>query len=1017
MRVATSLVLTLLTAVASAAGELPLPHLQIGRATSAIKVDGRLGERAWADAARIPVLQNWKTGDVVSPRTEVRACWDEKNFYVAYVCFEPHMSQIVARTASDVWMDDDVELFVQPPGKFAYYHFMINPLGRLQTEKIKDVRYVPHPAVAARREKDRWVVELAIAWKDIGGPPAGATPWRVNFHRVRKPRPSYFAGWSVTNGPFHQPRRFGIATFVQKLPCVVTQLDPGPRRLGFNRVSIAGVARDAAGAVLSVSLGDVALARTKLPANGAWRCERGGSLNLEAKYLAFQITKDKGESPVYSQAFPLNIRGSGLLAALEEAAKDAARLARRTDLPRNVRAFFQARVRLAAKLIQRSQAEIRNAAAQRRSVDEKAWKTILDEAKRIREQVNRPLAWTRNPFLETKPRTMPSELKDEIELQVETFVNERETAALLLFNPHAQKVLNLRVTLGALRLAPTATNDSADRTLETARVSLAEAVMIRSAVRGMIADPIVPLDAAGRFLVPPGETRELWLTVDTFDARPGLYQGMLRLQPLDPRTNAWTLHVPVSVRIWPVKLAKTSKLKVFNFDYARGARSDAHLRNLLEHRVNVFALYVPTPDRKGHADFSILDDEIARVKSHGQIFFECWFFRSEGWKPQHERWVKDLVAYMKSKGLGYDDWMLHIFDETLNDLFLDTAKHIKQVDPNLRLFSDRMGPPERLKQFAPYIDYWCPHYRDLPKPGLRTMRASGHPIWTYDCGSGKAVPPSHNRALPWCAWFYKLDGVCYWTYFSSFGDTWNDFDHGHPDWSKVYPGATGEPLSSKRWDAWREGLEDLALLDLYQSALKTQGGPAAEDKKLLAQIASLAAKANGPADQLEALSNAVMHRILKLRGVEEVAFPPFCDIAWRVRRAGDGKGRVLRIPAAAGGKRRQTGACLRSATKRSWTFLLRNVEASNGDKVVLRLRARGNGRLKVGVCEGFRWGASGAGHRTSIRIVPLKKDWTTIEIKHLVKEQPVGALIGFDYGNEKTEAIVRDYEVKVIRGE
>lgn len=997
------------------ATEVPLPTLVVGRATGGVVVDGKLEEAAWRHAACIPTLQDWKTGEVVAPPTQVRVCWDPWKLYVAYVCREPHPDQLVARMKGEVWNDDDVELFVHPPGRFAYYHFMVNSLGRWQSEKSHGGAYGARAHAAAVVGKDRWTVELAVPWSDLNGPPKAGETWRMNFNRVRKPSPGFFGLWSVTRGPFHNPARFGNVRFVFRVPCLVREVSPGRGVLGMNRVHVAGFSTGARNAAATVRLGTATVATKKLPPAGAWEVKTTCAVKLDSAETLTVCVRDQS-GVAYEQSFPVVIPGREELLALKGAAAQAERRVAQRRLPAALRQGLLARAASAHALLGRANREIRRAILDNRGVPEKGWDAVLTEARRRAAVLSGPVVWTRNPFFVTTPSSLPKAMPDQVQLQLETVLNEQETGALLISNLFRGKALELRVRLGPLEaVSGTGTTALEPFALGAERLTLAEAAMVRSATRGRLADPVLPLDEAGRLFVPAGETRELWLTVDTFQAKPGLYRGSLRLAPFAPTAHPWTLAVPVSVRVWPVKLRKTVALRVFNFDYGRGGRSEAWLRDLLHHRVNVFALRAPVPNAQGVADFSVLDEPLRRVGPHGLVFFESWFFRSQGWRPRHERWVKDFVAYMKSKGYDYDDWVLHIFDETLSDLFLDTAKAIKRVDPRLRLFSDRMGTPAEVKRFAPYVDYWCPHFAALAKPGLKTMRETGHPIWTYDCGSGKAVAPTHNRALPWCAWRYRLEGVCYWTYFSSYGDTWNDFDFDHPDWSKVYPGRTGEPVSSKRWEAWREGLEDWALFDLYSRTLKTKGATAA-DRKLLSQIDAIGSAADAPAEVLERVSTQVLHRVLDLEGIHEPPFPPDCTVAWTVRRAGDGRGRVLRLVAESSGGKRQTGAALHSATDRSWTFLLERVDARQGDKVVLRLRAKGKGRLKAGICEGFHWGGDGTGHRTTVRIYPLHPAWTRITLEHVVRAQPVEALIGFDYGNAGSSAEVRDYRIEVVAG-
>lgn len=92
----------------------------------------------------------------------------------------------------------------------------------------------------------------------------------------------------------------------------------------------------------------------------------------------------------------------------------------------------------------------------------------------------------------------------------------------------------------------------------------------------------------------------------------------------------------------------------------------------------------------------------------------------------------------------------------------------------MRIFSDHMATPERLAEFTPYLDVWSPVHHHLDRPGADYMRTTDLSMWTYECGSGKAVTPVKNRALVWKAWRYGLDGVSYWTYTS--GSSWNDLD-------------------------------------------------------------------------------------------------------------------------------------------------------------------------------------------------------------------------------------------------
>ena len=80
-------------------------------ATSEIKVDGNLDEKAWEDAVVINVPYEWLPGDnVPSPvDTDCLVTFDTNNFYIAFRCYDPEPAKIRAHL-----MDRDaIETFIQ----------------------------------------------------------------------------------------------------------------------------------------------------------------------------------------------------------------------------------------------------------------------------------------------------------------------------------------------------------------------------------------------------------------------------------------------------------------------------------------------------------------------------------------------------------------------------------------------------------------------------------------------------------------------------------------------------------------------------------------------------------------------------------------------------------------------------------------------------------------------------------------------------------------------------------------
>ena len=856
---------------ASPAGAVP--EMTIGRATSTVEIDGQLDDEAWQSAACVPWFVDWITGEPVDVQTRAWVCWDEDFLTVAFECVEPNMANVVGEIKDrdgSLWEDDAVELFVQPPDRPHYYHFIVNSLGTVYDAMVRAAEFNTRATGAVHRQRDRWTAELHIPWEDLGGPPQPDSIWRINLNRNRKAAGEDLTCWATAAGSFHNSSRFGKVRFVTESP-TVNRLDLGERRMGTNRLRVSGA--------LPVGLPGLHVVLRGLGRpfdqqvegqNGRWELESDYSLHLDGEEkVSLEVTD--GQQRFYRQAVPVVERVDPFVSDVRTAVIRYQQLAQDPDMNSGLQAEFRRRAARGQKLLTEIEAVVEAALSAQRTVAPGEWAQAAEPLLHFHRDNANPVLWTHHPLAESTPTMMPPPETTPPTLRLTASVNERESASLLITQLYSASSAELRAWVSPLRAEDhELVRGGATVQLHQDHLELAEAVMIRSMSRGFIGDPIALLDGAGRITIPPGETRELWLTVDTRGVEPGLYRGSLHLAPMDPQSVFSKVSVPVELRILPITLPDEMPIRVFNWDYGWGGGSDAVLADLLEHRVNVFLVYVPEPIADGQTDFTVMDESLARVHPHGLMFLEASnsrFFKDQDWQPHFAPWLRDLVAYMTSKGLDYEDWVLHMFDEALDDRFLQAAKALKNVDPKVQVFSDMMGPPERLKQFAPYVNFWCPGSGTLHDPGVQTMRESGLPIWAYECSSGKGVSPAKNRTLPWRAWRHRLDGIAFWSYAAVYGDYWDDFDLGLPDWAKMYPGPVGRPVPSKRWEAWREGLEDYLLLQLYEDTLRSRGEPRPEEEALLREARQVADLGQAPMEFMDELMDKIVQRLLEWQGV------------------------------------------------------------------------------------------------------------------------------------------------------
>ena len=889
---ALSLVGCLVLALA-ASGTAAVPEMQVGRSDAApLKIDGHPDEPAWKSAGCVPLFVDWVTGRPVDVQTTVRLMWDAKYLTVAFDCEEPDVASLVVdRTERDaeLWHNDSIELFIQPPAQAPqYYHFIISASGVLHDARVYDSAYDADVEVQAARLDDRWVAEVQIPWRQIGGAPREAMIWRMNFTRTRKVAAQRFddglSCWSVSGGPFHNVDTFGKVVFVDSAPNV-DRLDLGRIQAGANKVHLSGQAEGQATAI-DIYLGGLGHGDHERvsSADGRWHYRSACTLTEQEADGLLTLSLAAQGLVFYRQDFPLEPAPLAPLSRINPAL-DRLRLLRQPgpmpqwvlDEAERILSDAQEVTRYAQEYMQ----GLSDRGAQFSAADDQ-WREIAQRIRGLQERINHPVLWSHDPLEQMTPTTMPDST-GKLEIEIETVINEYESAAVLITNVFSDEPLHLRAAMTPLSPpGHTGPMGYGKDSYWTDHLQLSEAVMIRTLKRGVIADPVAQLDGAGRVTVPVGRTVELWLTVNTRGMKAGCYQGEITLKGMDPANRIPALSIPVKLRVWPVTIPDQTDFLIGAWDYNKGGLYQSALHDLLEHRINflhvapshVLAGRVPCmPGPDGEYAFDLMDPLIERVKGHGKIFIDaCWcgFVQSKNhWEPWHDGMIHELVRYLEEKGFGYDDWYLHISDENITDEFLEMARQLKEADANVQLIADPMSVQmtqiEQLKRFAQYIDLWIPHHASLDMPGMEVLRLSGRPILTYHCDPGRATTPELNRMLPVKAWAYELDGVALWSYMEGYEDLWNDLDGPQHDWAKAYFGPTGRITPSKRWHAYREGLEDVLLLTLLAEELKERGlNPA--DAAVIKEARRLGKSGLKGLTAIEAITTRAVQQIITLRG-------------------------------------------------------------------------------------------------------------------------------------------------------
>ncbi|MFC1781081.1 glycoside hydrolase domain-containing protein [Planctomycetota bacterium] len=439
------------------------------------------------------------------------------------------------------------------------------------------------------------------------------------------------------------------------------------------------------------------------------------------------------------------------------------------------------------------------------------------------------------------------------EINIQMWQNEYESAALNVINC-SDEMLKFNVSISPLLGQDGRIIDS-DKTF-----IIRTAQFIRASQAGSIADALVLLDDY-YLRLEPGRAGQLWFTVFNTALEPGIYRAEIAVSARTPEGRTLEMeNISVNIKVSENRIPENIALDACNWAYYKVAPESETADDLESHYTNVYVIPAQdlpflrfSSDPAGFTrspDYSKLDNVLeqhkyARTyliglnfsiakKDFGRFGDVEWMTRE--WKNVFSKWLVEMVEHLKDKDIGYGRFVLYPFDETIFEGYYELAKFIKQIDPDIRLYANTFGDgPEEFTRFDELIDVWClqdSHCQHHPD-WFETIKGYGKEIWTYEClRPMKAKEPySYYRLLPWRAFKRGQTGAGFWTYYYGLNfqpgtvpwdDTLNPQGH-----SAVVYGADASPVAglseniipSRRWQAWREGVEDYQYLYEFQQAI------------------------------------------------------------------------------------------------------------------------------------------------------------------------------------------------------
>jgi len=439
------------------------------------------------------------------------------------------------------------------------------------------------------------------------------------------------------------------------------------------------------------------------------------------------------------------------------------------------------------------------------------------------------------------------------DISVQMWQNEYESAAFNIINC-SDEMMTMAVSISPL-LSPAGKKIDSNRTFTVRRT-----VYVKGSTVGSIADALV-LQAERPFNLQPGELTQIWLTIFNPRLTAGSYKSRVGVWAKSANGKNLPIEtIPVTIEVQKHKFPENFALNTCNWAYYKVASAAEIAEDLHNHRINVYT--VPpqdlpflrfSSDRPGvvrKPNFANLDNAL-QYHNYAKTYLLCLDFNSSkkdhgrfgnvkwmtpAWKAVFSQWLKNLVKHLNNAGIGYDKFVLYPFDESLCDDFYKLAKLIKATDPKVRIYANSFGKgPKDFVRFRELIDIWClqdSHCMRHPQ-WLEQIKDFRKQVWTYEClRPMKAKDPySYYRLMPWRAFKRGQTGAGFWIYyyglnFETGAVPWDDTLRPRGFSGVVYgrrgslvPGLLENIVPSRRWEAWREGVEDYQYLFEVQKAI------------------------------------------------------------------------------------------------------------------------------------------------------------------------------------------------------
>jgi hypothetical protein len=850
------------------------------RTSKKIKLDGNLNEAEWAKA---PVVTNLLTrdGKIEKHKTVIKILYDNENLYFGVEANEPDMKNLRAQYDQrdlPVYSDDCFEVVFDTKNSYkTFYHFVTNTIGGIYDAKAGNSAWTSKNSYSSGiRGKNGWTVELKIPFRDLGvNTPVIGEIWGVRLGRECKPGRYVASLPQVKTGGYNARKFLGKLVFkggdeavckckanisVQKfypgLNKVLLQL----KNMTRDKIQLRVVSSlfDGKNNILK-SLSSIVLVEPGKQKNTTLKIP---VRNDSAESLCVAVY-DREQNVIYEKKLECGFLR--LQPSIKRTAELLPMLKRDCEaFRRNKHPLYSGAVKsveIMDCMISEYMRQLDLCMKDGRIISPERWNKIAAAVNGFNtwREKRKFLLWKISPWEYGAPGQLPPMEYDEYPTVNFTQAgNERETVAFAVSSLLAGEKIDIRfVPHGA---------GNSKHFISADKFHVYYEPFVDNGFGKTITAPLI--ESSGNIVsLYPGTTQRIWIVFDSKGVPAGNYKGVIKIKSLIPGKLV-ERNIPVRIKVWNFSLPETNDwpLDCFLWNSMRSVYDETatmrlmhkyhikwtmalagnYTRGLIERKFNYLS-YLPKKT-KYKAEFKNEQDNKVyktyfnpeRLGINDDFFIEAKQLKMKvvfSWgNTDHPDWRKLMSQHLLKLGLNNSDILFQAMrDEfTSKNLARDVffLKKIKQASPEVQLMSTYYSAPppagvtlEQLKEAVKYVKVWnlISNFLWGPKQKRQEMidyfRRHKRTIWTYRCSRQIQDQPllEYVRFYPWRAYMAGIDGISYWI---SMSITKDPFDHrdGY-DEGFLYRGINGGVIPTKRFEALREGLEDVAYMDIFKKTL------------------------------------------------------------------------------------------------------------------------------------------------------------------------------------------------------